>query len=168
MKRISCRVHPIDDGSYVIYLGDDAEGEVFRVPEGMSQQEEREFIHGLMLSRVKAAEAEKHRRLFRGVQALDYWATMRKLSAKESERATPPRLAEAAFALLAPKATVDAQLGDLSELHAKNVERHGAKRARWLYWLEVARAVAPAVYRLAKRAGLFGLFIDYIRTKFGL
>jgi hypothetical protein len=80
----------------------------------------------------------------------------------------PPRFAEAAFAWFAPKGTVDAQLGDLQELFAKNLQNHGYRRARWLYWLQVMRAVAPALFRLLKRIGFIGLIIDYCRTKLGL
>jgi len=127
-----------------------------------------DLVRDYIAKKLRDAQRKRHDRLLRGIEAIDTWASLRKSSAREGQQAEPPRLAEAAFAWLAPKATVDSQLGDLQEIFAENVQRHGWRRARWLYWLEVMRAVAPATYRFAKRIGFIGLIIDYCRAKFGL
>jgi hypothetical protein len=89
---------------------------------------------------------------------------MRQFPKKES----PPALAETVLALLTPKRTVDAQIGDMQEMFIKNVERFGLGRARRLYWYEVFRSVWPALKRIGKKIGIFGFVVDYIRARFGL
>lgn len=159
-------IERLEQGHYRFTL----EGETTEVhmAPSLPAQEEHRQLSWAVEHFFKEVRAGKRDRLLRGVEALDAWSTWRKRSAHEKRAEQPPRLAEATFAWLAPKATVDAQLGDLSELYVTNVEKYGEKRARWLYWLEVIRAVAPAVFRLAKKAGIFGLFVDYVRTKLGL
>jgi hypothetical protein len=116
----------------------------------------------------REAMRRRQNRELRDLEAIEAWASRRKSATAEGQRPEPPRLAEAAFALLAPRATVDSQLGDLQEIFSNNVQRYGSRRARWLYWLEVVRAIAPAMFRLAKRIGFIGLIIDYCRARLGL
>src|SRR5262252_8362285 len=52
---------------------------------------------------------------------------------------SPPRLAEFLFSLLAPKKTVDAELGDMQEMFERRVKTLGKARARMLYWSQVLR-----------------------------
>jgi hypothetical protein len=80
----------------------------------------------------------------------------------------PPRFAEFLFSLLAPKKSVDVQLGDLQEIFEGNVDRFGVRRARMLYWAQVLRAIGPGIWRRIKKLGFVGILIDYGRSKIGL
>jgi hypothetical protein len=87
--------------------------------------------------------------------------------APKTEPSSPPRLAEFAFSLLAPKKSLSPQLGDLQEVFELNVARFGKSRARILYWAQVLRAVGPGVWRRVKKLGFIGILIDYGRSKLG-
>jgi hypothetical protein len=84
-----------------------------------------------------------------------------------SEPIEPPRLAEFLLQLFASKRSVDAQLGDLQEMFAKNCAKFGSVRANRLYWAQVLRAIGPGLWRRIKRLGLIAFLIDYGRSKLG-
>ncbi|WP_156179966.1 hypothetical protein [Bradyrhizobium sp. LTSPM299] len=44
---------------------------------------------------------------------------------------------------------------------------HGERAARWKYWRQVLSAVWPALLRIGKKVGIFGIVADYIRAKLG-
>lgn len=166
MKNVA-KADLLPDGSYKVQIGDD-DPEIVRFPDHIAVLERQFLIEAYVTGLMNDLERAKHQKIARNLEAIDAWASLRKSAVREAAEAQPPRVAEAAFAWLAPRATMDAQLGDLRELYIKNFGRYGEKRARWLYWLEVVRAITPAMIRIGKRAGLFGLVIDYIRTKLGL
>lgn len=81
---------------------------------------------------------------------------------------SPPPWAELLISILAPKNTAQAQLGDLQEMFAKNVERLGVKLARRKYLMQVAASAMPLVWQWMKRIGFFTILVDYFRSKLGL
>jgi hypothetical protein len=82
--------------------------------------------------------------------------------------ANPPVLAESLFALIAPTASAETQLGDLQELFDSQVERYGLSRARRFYWMQVIRAVGPRVWRALTKWGFIGALVEFGRRKLGL
>lgn len=84
------------------------------------------------------------------------------------KRSSPPAPAAFLLALMAPKNSAQALLGDLEEIFQKNAEKFGDSRARRMYWFEVARSMGPLVWQWIKRMGFVTLVVDYVRSKFGL
>ena len=70
--------------------------------------------------------------------------------------------------LLAPKHSVDAQLGDLQQLFEGRVKRYGAARGSMFYWTQVLRAIVPGVWRALTKWGFIGFIVDLGRKKLGL
>ena len=87
---------------------------------------------------------------------------------KSASPKTPPALAELLLTCLSSKKTGQVQLGDLEEIFVKNVEVVGYERARRHYWVQVAKAVGPNVWRIVKSVLKFGVLADYVRAKLGL
>ena len=98
-----------------------------------------------------------------------YYETQREaVAAAKTVRSAPPPQATFLLALVAPKNSVQALLGDLEEIFQKNTERFGETRARRMYWFEVARSVGPSIWRWLTRLGVITFLVDYVRSKFGL
>jgi hypothetical protein len=87
---------------------------------------------------------------------------------KEKQTIAPPPLAELVISFLAPKNSVQAQLGDLQEMFQKNADRFGERQARRKYWKQVAVSLAPLIWKWLKRIGFFTFVVDYFRSKLGL
>jgi hypothetical protein len=81
-----------------------------------------------------------------------------KLSFDQQGRTSlPPAYAEWVVALLAPRRTADALLGDLEEQFHRNRSTRGLRRARWLYRAQVLNSIAPLLWAAAKRIGVVAL-----------
>jgi hypothetical protein len=85
-----------------------------------------------------------------------------------SQTEKPPKMAEALFAIFSSKKSADAQLGDLQEMFEKDSDRFGVQRARRFYWIRVFKSIMPALVLKLRKIGVFGIIVDYARTKLGL
>ncbi|WP_425904740.1 hypothetical protein [Nitrobacter sp. TKz-YC02] len=104
-----------DDGSFCILTPDSPPWTV-RFPEAISASERQLFLHEYLRQyRKEIGYIEVFPLTKRSPESQDE----KQSNSEVVETAEPPRLAEAAFAWLAPKGTVDAQLGDLQELFGK-------------------------------------------------
>ena len=83
-------------------------------------------------------------------------------------RGKPPQFAEFLLSLLAPKNSVESQLGDMQEVFEDQVKRFGLGRAGMFYWTQVLRAIWPNVFSKLKNWGFIGTIVELGRTKLGL
>jgi hypothetical protein len=81
--------------------------------------------------------------------ALGLW-----LFGKSEEKQLPPSSAEWLLTLLVSRRKADGLLGDLEERFYRNCKNRGPRRARWLYWAETLRSIAPLLWSAAKRIGV--------------
>jgi hypothetical protein len=120
----------------------------------------------ILISHVKAIDVELQgeldefwsKKFHARVRAAD---TPRQI--ESSMKSEPPMLAEALLRLFVKRNIHDAILGDLQEDFAKNLKTHGYRRARFMYWVETLRSMAPLVCSFAKRIGLFGFIAEMMR-----
>jgi hypothetical protein len=82
---------------------------------------------------------------------------------QQSPRANPPSIAEWLVALIVPKRRSESVLGDLEERFHRHVETRGLRRARWLYWAEALRSIAPILWAKAKGLGLIAAVAEIWR-----
>jgi hypothetical protein len=75
----------------------------------------------------------------------------------------PPGGAEWLVVLIVSKRSSDGMLGDLEERFHRHVETHGLRRARWLYWAEVLRSIAPILWAKTKRLGMIAAIAEIWR-----
>jgi hypothetical protein len=122
-----------------------------------------------------AAELERHLQIDKKLRSpiKDAWEIhemwLDEQSATKSTReVAPPAFAELVISFLAPKNSVQSQLGDLQEMFRKNADRFGEKQARRIYWKQVARSIAPLLWQWLKRLGFFTVVLEYFRSKMGL
>jgi hypothetical protein len=84
-------------------------------------------------------------------------------SEQQSPRANPPSIAEWPVALIVPKRRSESMLGDLEERFHRHVETRGLRRARWLYWAEALRSIAPILSAKSKGLGLIAAIAEIWR-----
>jgi hypothetical protein len=75
----------------------------------------------------------------------------------------PPGIAEWFVALIVLRRSSDGLLGDLEERFHRHVETRGLRRARWLYWAEALRSIAPILWGKAKGLGLIAAVAEIWR-----
>jgi hypothetical protein len=92
---------------------------------------------------------------------------MRLSSAYSVKPPSPPPLAEFALHLLIGAKAREGLVGDLAERFSHNVTLLGARRAKRLYWAESIRSLAPLIWRLMKRAGVWALLYAALRRLTG-
>ncbi|UGY03122.1 permease prefix domain 2-containing transporter [Bradyrhizobium quebecense] len=157
-----------NENSVVIQFGDDDDNPMaVEIPKGLTAEQQHQLLDEFaqIHSIRKLTKADIDHRLHVLAHHTAHFKLMKDAARSE---ARPPALAETVFLLLASEVTVEAQLGDLQEMFNKNVDLYGQRTARLKYWRQVTRAVWPALLRLAKRVGVFGIVADYIRAKLGL
>lgn len=83
--------------------------------------------------------------------------------ASEFKPDLPPATAEWLLAVLTPKTTRLAMLGDFLEEYHANVARSGVRRARQLAWVEVIRSAAPLLWSALLRVGALSAAVRFLR-----
>jgi hypothetical protein len=127
--------------------------------------------HAIMLKEVKAAVTViKGQRELKELAATLEQANeiLSDMTEATDSSPPPPVIAEAMISLFTPKHFADAQLGDMQEIFVANAQRFGLRRAKRLYWYEVARSVGPIFFHWLKRVGFIAVLVDYGRKKMGL
>lgn len=167
MNKSKYQMRELNEGGFEITV-EGSDLFLVQLAPNMNAAEQMQVLHRLISAEMEKVQAERYAALLRSAETMDSWSKLKKIAKSETRGSEPPALAEAVFSFLTSKLTADAELGDLQELFLKNVDRFGQARARRLYWYEVLQAVRPALFRIAKKLGIYGIVVGYIRAKFNL
>jgi hypothetical protein len=82
---------------------------------------------------------------------------------RESSSVQPPLNAEFVANLLLSHEEREALIGDLAEMHSKNLQRLGLKRANAIFYTDVARSVLPLLVRLITKLSGLAFLGEWVR-----
>ena len=80
---------------------------------------------------------------------------------------TPPAFPEWSLTLFVSRRKLDGLLGDLEERFHRDCAARGPRRAKWLYWAETLRSVAPLLWSAAQKVGVVAVVAAAARRFLG-